>query len=720
MKKYPRLRSCGKKQRTRLRFEVLESRQLLTAATDVALHVNLGTGDATMVFSNSPAMVAYQIESPGGHLLPANWKSLSSQGQSAWTPMPSSTSFIAEVMLSGSAVSSTTVDLGNIFSVNSTRDLTFDWGTNGSSTPYISNVVYDTAPATATTTTLTASPNPSAFGQSVTFTATVAPASGSGTPTGTVQFAYDGTSLGSPVAVDASGRANSPAIASLGVGTHSITAVYNGDGKFATSTSTALTQTVSQAGTTTAVASSAGPSTFGQSVTFTATVLATGPGSGTPSGTVQFAYDGTSLGSPVAVDASGHARSPAISSLGVGTHSITAVYNGDGKFTTSTSTALTQTVGQAGTTTVVASSANPSASGQSLTCTATVAAASPGSGTPTGTVQFAYDGTNLGSPVPLDNSGHAQSPAIADLGVGTHSMTAVYNGDANFTTSTSAALTQTVNNNNPGTTATTTTMTSSRSPSVFGQSVTCTATVVSKVRGKGTPTGTVQFAYDGENLGSPVPLDRSGHAQSPAMTDLGVGTHSITAVYNGNATFTTSTSAAWTQTVHKASTKTTFSLSSSRSLVGESITLTATVNVTGSGAGVPGGSVQFVDGQRNLGAAVPLDGSGHATLSISTLGPGRHRLKAVYAGDPSFKGSNSNTVTEVVRRNDGDNDADDRETASGAPPTPTAPESNTLPPAKNGSLLDKSALLAILSQAHRAKLVAPAAAHAVDRVFASF
>ena len=46
------------------------------------------------------------------------------------------------------------------------------------------------------------------------------------------------------------------------------------------------------------ITSPANPSVYGQSVTFTATVAANPPGSGTPTGTVQFQIDGTNFGPP--------------------------------------------------------------------------------------------------------------------------------------------------------------------------------------------------------------------------------------------------------------------------------------------------------------------------------------------------------------------------------------------------------------------------------------
>jgi hypothetical protein len=87
--------------------------------------------------------------------------------------------------------------------------------------------------------------------------------------------------------------------------------------------------------TTTTVASSQNPSTFGQSVTFTANVSGTG---GTPTGTVAFKDGGTTItGCGTQALSSGQATCMT-SSLTVGTHIITAAYSGDTGFNTSTGT----------------------------------------------------------------------------------------------------------------------------------------------------------------------------------------------------------------------------------------------------------------------------------------------------------------------------------------------------------------------------------------------
>ena len=104
-------------------------------------------------------------------------------------------------------------------------------------------------------------------------------------------------------------------------------------------------------GTTTQLASSANPSSFGQAVTYTATVTANAPGSGSPTGTVTF-YVGPvnpadQIGSTGTLSSSSGVMTASVSttSLPVGTDTITATYSGDGDFLTSTGT-LTITINQ--------------------------------------------------------------------------------------------------------------------------------------------------------------------------------------------------------------------------------------------------------------------------------------------------------------------------------------------------------------------------------------
>ncbi len=101
-------------------------------------------------------------------------------------------------------------------------------------------------------------------------------------------------------------------------------------------TSNAATLTVNKLVSSTTLTSSQNPSVFGQSVTFTATVEAGSPGAYTPAGTVQFFDDGNAITDCVAVAVSKGQALCQTSALTVGSHTITAVYNGDDNFNTST------------------------------------------------------------------------------------------------------------------------------------------------------------------------------------------------------------------------------------------------------------------------------------------------------------------------------------------------------------------------------------------------
>ena len=103
----------------------------------------------------------------------------------------------------------------------------------------------------------------------------------------------------------------------------------------------------------------------------------------------------------------------------------------------------TFTAGQGSTNTALSSSENPASSGNPVTFTASVTR-SAGTATPTGTVQFKDGASNLGSPVSVNASAQAMF-TTSTLSVATHSITAVYSGDTNYASSTSAVLSQVIN-----------------------------------------------------------------------------------------------------------------------------------------------------------------------------------------------------------------------------------------------------------------------------------
>jgi PA14 domain/Bacterial Ig-like domain (group 3)/Ig-like domain from next to BRCA1 gene/CHAP domain len=94
-----------------------------------------------------------------------------------------------------------------------------------------------------------------------------------------------------------------------------------------------------------------------------------------------------------------------------------------------------------------------------------------------------------------------------------------------------------------GPTSTAVSLTSGTTPSIFGASLTFTAAVTGS-----TPTGAVQFQDGGSNLGSAMTM--SGGSAALTNSSLSVGTHSITAVYSGDAGNIGSTSSALSQVVN--------------------------------------------------------------------------------------------------------------------------------------------------------------------------
>ncbi len=305
---------------------------------------------------------------------------------------------------------------------------------------------------------LSSSQNPLAFGSAVTFTATVRPSDA----TGTIQFNDGVTPLGPPVALNnatATLSVPSGAIGAFSVGAHPITAVYSGDGTNAGSTSATLNEIVSDSSV--ALASSQNPSVLGQSIVFTATVSPN-----TATGNVQFKDGATALGSPVSL--SGASASLSISALTVGSHAITAEYSGDAGNAGSSSTALTQTITPAPSTVTLAASLNPATVGQGVSFTATVKGSVTGVA-PTGSVQFKDLASAIGT-VPVTNGVAVLSTST--LPVGAHSIAAVYSGDANYLSSTSAVVAETISPITSGVV-----VSSSPNPSIFNQPVTLTATV---------------------------------------------------------------------------------------------------------------------------------------------------------------------------------------------------------------------------------------------------
>ena len=237
-------------------------------------------------------------------------------------------------------------------------------------------------------------------------------------------------------------------------------------------------------------------------------------------------------------------------------------------------------------------------------------------------------------------SGSATSPSINTLSVGSpHTVTATYSGDGSFKPS-SGSTPQTVVKD-----GTTVTVTSGPTPSVFGQSVTFTATVTAALPGSGTPGGTLQFSSGGNAIGGPVSVVNG--VATVTDTALAPGSPVITATYLGDTNFLLGAFGTTTQTVNQAGTTTTVVAAPSPSPFGQMVTFTATVIAAPPGAGTPGGQVRFyVDGSAFGNPATLVQGMG--AVSTAGLAVGTHQVTATYLGDPDFVTSTATAFTTHV------------------------------------------------------------------------
>ena len=502
----------------------------------------------------------------------------------------------------------------------------------------------------STTSVLTSSPNPSSYGTSVSFSDTVS--ASTGTPSGTVAFyscttntCGTKTSLGTETL--ASGKATY-STSSLPVGTTYVEAGYAATGNYGGSTSNIVSQVVNTLSTTSVLTSSANPSTYGSSVTFTDTVSAS---SGTPAGSVTFysctantCSTKTSLGTETL---SAGKATYSTSTLPVGTTYVEAVYGASGNYTGSTSNVVSQVVNALGTTSVLTSSPNPSSFGTSVSFTDTVSASS---GTPAGSVTFysctantCSTKTSLGTET---LSAGKATYSTSTLPVGTTYVEAGYAATGNYGGSTSNIVSQVVN-----TLSTTSVLTSSANPSTYGSSVTFTDTVSAS---SGTPAGSVTFYSCTANTCSTktslgTETLSAGKATYSTST-LPVGTTYVEAVYGASGNYTGSTSNVVSQVVNALGTTSVLTSSPNPSSFGTSVSFTDTVSAS---SGTPAGSVTFYSCTANTCSTKTSLGTetlsaGKATYLTSTLPVGTTYVEAVYGASGNYGGSTSNVVTQVV------------------------------------------------------------------------
>jgi hypothetical protein len=458
--------------------------------------------------------------------------------------------------------------------------------------------------------------------------------------------------------------------------------------------------------------------TYGQDTLINVNV-AGASGDGAPTGTVALTLDGNPL-QTLTLDPNGNAYafSGAITNplanasnciyeylypsttLAGGSHTIGATYSGDNSVQAATATPASITVSQIspGTMTLSVAGSTSTSTPAVVTSGATVPLAvswptstssplvtyepMPGASGPTGTVTFTDTTTNtvLGTAtlhpyLVYENEGTSSSAVplylytatgqTSTTGItanGSHSITASYSGDSNYSSAT-ATGSVTVG----GTTATTVAVTSSANPTTLGGVPTLTATVTTATA------GTVTF-FDGTTVlgqGSTVGTAHTSTLKISSTYPFVGGAHSITAAYSGTGTTSqASVSPVFTENVTQGTMAITLS-SKTTDNSGNTFSLTAILNCATGGCGTNPflgtatdfsnvyppvlNNVNFYDGATLLGSVqatqITYEQGGSsiwsAQFSTTLSATGSHSITAQYS-DANYASATSNALAITV------------------------------------------------------------------------
>ena len=399
-------------------------------------------------------------------------------------------------------------------------------GAFGSSTASITQVITGDTTSTA----LTCQPNPITIGNTAQLSAIVT--SPNGTPTGSIAFTDNGTALATQALL--SGATSLTYTGSI-AGTHTVTATYTPTGPFAASSAT-CSEVVDALPTISNLSVSNGTPIYGTSFQLNASVTANPPpGPSIPTGTVTFLNGASTLGT--ASLSAGTATLP-VGGLHAGKYNLSCSYGGSSIYASSTCAPVSVTVFPDATNLRLTSSANPAPYPGPVTFTATLI---PLNGQPIG-AGYAILLTAAGQTVTLTTASNGSATyTFSNLAAGVYPVTAHFAGNSNLLAS-SASLTEVIT-----AAPTSVSLTGTPNPGDLNQLITMTAAVSTQTNSTKVGEGNVTF-YDGANALGSSPLSAAGTTSKTASFST-LGVHSITAVYDGDANFSSSTSPVLKETI---------------------------------------------------------------------------------------------------------------------------------------------------------------------------
>jgi uncharacterized protein len=253
--------------------------------------------------------------------------------------------------------------------------------------------------------------------------------------------------------------------------------------------------------------------------------------------------------------------------------------------------------------------------------------------TATGSLQI-FDGTKMLTTLPVQGGGCAYWYISPGLSAGTHQLSALYSGDRNNPTGTSAPTTILVDpvpvNLNAA---------CWNASFNYGANYQCTISASSTA---GSAQGVITYRYDG-GTAIAVPIN-NGNAQFTISRPV-AGAHTVSIAYAQQGNCAAASAPVQNFTVIPAPVYVAVTPSSWYAKVGTNLVFQVTVTSYSAGAPNTNGSVLISDGSKPL-ATVPVDANGQASFSTTSLSAGSHIITATYSNGTNYStGAGSATIT---------------------------------------------------------------------------
>jgi len=479
-------------------------------------------------------------------------------------------------------------------------------------------------------------------------------------PTGTLTVTSNNTSLGS-FPLNSAGHAEDQTI-QLVPGTYNIVANYPGDASYNPSAGTDAI-TITKAPTTISVGPAPlPPYNYGEPTQIDASVTTTSTGvaptgtftlfdNGTPAN-VSWVYEGFPFSNngtrPMYANLN---ATTSYSFTSIGSHTLTAQYSGDANYTSGSSEPTVIGVGQA-TPMVSGYGIVPTSTTTSLPVTLTLIL-SGWTNAPTGSVSFSDSGTLLNGTVTYSNPNPGQLRAVMSYtftAAGTHTISATYSGDTNYTSTAQSLGALTVYTRFPVTAAI---PASSLNPALVNYSTNLSVQLSTPAYSDPAPTGTVSFYDNGSPLSGTVTYTSSFNSLTATLPySFGTtGTRSITAAYSGDPNCAAVTSPVLALSIVSQLPTSIPYINPTTAIANQPVNLSLDVysNVTDVGPTMTG-TVVFSDNSTTLTAPVnysQMAGYLIVTTTQTFSSPGNHNITAQYSGDANYAASKGSTSVTV-------------------------------------------------------------------------